>query len=305
MKKYIIKVLFFLTPLTVLSIYVEYSLRSIPNDYSFKKEYLNKNANEIEILILGNSHSFYGIDPRYISKNAFNASHVSQTFKYDNYIFNNVKNELINLKIVIIPISYNSLFSKLEEGKERWRVKNYSIYYGYYSHFNPQFFFEIFNNGKLIELYKSTFKSLFAEEKQNNISVTSLGFGLGYSFKEQQDLNQTGKSSSKRHTKNSFKNLNDNLYYLTEIIEYCKHNDIEVILFTGPTWHTYHNNLDSRQLNEMNKNITQLLKNNKNVQYISFLKDKRFQKEDFYNADHLNEIGSEKFSKILNEIIKN
>ena len=53
---------------------MEILLENIPNDYSFKKEYLDENSDSIEILVLGSSHSYYGINPIYFHLRAFNAS---------------------------------------------------------------------------------------------------------------------------------------------------------------------------------------------------------------------------------------
>ena len=41
------------------------------------------------------------------------------------------------------------------------------------------------------------------------------------------------------------------------------------------------------------------------VPYFDYLKDPRFVADDFYDSNHLSDIGAEKFTKILNEDIKN
>ena len=67
----------------------ELLLRNIPNDYSFKKNYLNTKSNSIEVLFLGSSHIYYGINPEYISRNSFNGSHISQSLNFDLEILEN------------------------------------------------------------------------------------------------------------------------------------------------------------------------------------------------------------------------
>jgi hypothetical protein len=74
MKKYTIKIFLFFLPLLFIGFTMEFLLRNIPNDYKFKKAYLDENAEEVETLILGNSHAFFGVNPQYFSTNAFNAS---------------------------------------------------------------------------------------------------------------------------------------------------------------------------------------------------------------------------------------
>lgn len=117
-------------PLFILAISLEYFLQNIPNVYSYKKDYLNKYSKEIQILILGNSHTYLGIDPIYFTQNTFNAGYVNQSLYYDFEILNKHKENLDELKIIVIPISYFSLWFSLLESEEYRRVKNYVIYHG-------------------------------------------------------------------------------------------------------------------------------------------------------------------------------
>jgi len=50
--------------------------------------------------------------------------------------------------------------------------------------------------------------------------------------------------------------------------------------------------------------IKLIKKKYKNVSYSDFLKDNRFQPNDFFNADHLSEVGAKKFTIILQDTIK-
>ena len=81
------KTIYISLPILVVAILMEILLRNMPNDYLFKKKYLDEHSSEIQTLILGSSHSFYGIDPAYFNSKTFNASHVSQTLNYDLEIF--------------------------------------------------------------------------------------------------------------------------------------------------------------------------------------------------------------------------
>ena len=62
---------------------IECLLRSIPNDYSYKRNYLDLNSDKIEVLFLGNSHASYDINPAYIRFKSFNNSFGCQTIDYD------------------------------------------------------------------------------------------------------------------------------------------------------------------------------------------------------------------------------
>ena len=94
---------------------MECLLRQIPNVYRFKRNYLDTNSDKVEILFLGNSHSYFGLNPEYTEKRSFNAGHVSQTLDYDLEILKKYENKWENLEFIVIPISYFTLFDKMSD----------------------------------------------------------------------------------------------------------------------------------------------------------------------------------------------
>ena len=56
----------FFVSVSILSVelFVRYE---IPNVYRLKNEWLSKNSSNVELLVLGNSHCYYGICPEYFS----------------------------------------------------------------------------------------------------------------------------------------------------------------------------------------------------------------------------------------------
>lgn len=234
MSQFVRKVILFALPILFFVFFVEYIARQIPNNYSYKNEYLSKNAENVELLILGSSHSFYGINPDYFTLNAFNASHVSQSLNYDYFIFEKFKNNFSNMKVLVLPISYFTLFSQLEDGIEDWRVKNYSIYYECGYHSSLKYKTEILNT-KPIKIGKQVVKYLWSNGKTKNITVSKLGFGFNYSNQKQSDLLTTGISAAKRHAKKKFNRLDGNLKLINKLITESSKMDIKVFLFySGP-----------------------------------------------------------------------
>jgi hypothetical protein len=49
----------------------------------------------------------------------------------------------------------------------------------------------------------------------------------------------------------------------------------------------------------------EMIKNKYHLSYFNHFKDDRFVEDDFWDDDHLNDVGAEKFTRILNEEIKN
>jgi len=285
---------------------MEILLRNIPNDYELKKEYLDEHSSEIETIILGSSHSFYGINPDYFSTKTFNASHISQSLNYDFEIIKKYQNNFNNLKTIVLPISYFTLFGKLEAGSESWRVKNYIIYYGLNSSKSLTDYSEVLSNRINVNIKRLVSYYVLGNSA---ISCTRLGWGTSYNSKNARDLVESGKTAAKRHTRddiNSDKSqqiFNDNILALNSIIKWCKDNNHKILLLTPPAFETYRQNLNLEQLNTTIKTTSEVCSNYDNCTYMNLLSDTNFVSKDFYDADHLSEIGAKKLSRLINEKI--
>ena len=306
MRRFRNKITLLVIPILLVFISMELGLRNIPNDYTLKKEYLDANSNQIETLILGSSHAFFGIDPKYFSSKTFNASYASQSLDYDYLIFNKYRNDFKRLKAIVIPISYFTLFSKLEfVPEEAWRAKNYSIYYD----------LNIFENlFKYAELSKIKFNvnirkliSYYINRKTPIIS-NELGWGTTYRSEDALNLLETGKLAALRHSGYGSLKVKQNVYIenlaiLKSIIKWCEDRNIELVLITLPAYETYRENLNIEQLNITTETANALDSKSANCRYFNLLADSSFIANDFYDADHLSEIGAEKLSKAISSII--
>lgn len=307
MNKFIKKIFYISLPILVIAIAMEIMLRMIPNDYLFKKEYLDNHSSEIETLILGSSHAYYGFNPEFFSDNAFNASHISQSLNYDLEILKKFESSFQNLKTVVLPISYFTLYGKLELGSESWRVKNYSIYYGINLSKNLTDYSEVFSNRFDINVKRLVVNFILGK---SSISSSSLGWGTSYNSEDAKDLEKTGKSAAIRHSKGDIDSeinqqiFEDNIEDLNSIINWCKANNIDVLLLTPPAFETYSENLNQDQLNTTLEAVREICSKNDNCNYLNLLYDTRFVSGDFYDADHLSEIGAKKLSELINEQIQ-
>ena len=301
MRRFLYRFIFYyIIPWTVSFFIQEISLRSVPNDYSYKNQWLTEHANEVEILSFGSSHGYFGIKPSDFSKRAFNAAHVSQSLNFDVFIFDKFIDSMNELECLILPIDYSSLRSHgMENGQESWRVKNYTIYYDCPFFKNePQFALECYP----IHI-ANTIEALF--NNPNYIYCDSLGFGTLYKFSKRDSLwMDSGNTAMKRHTSSfSYEYYLKNTQYVKHIIDVCYEKGIRVILLTTPTYHTYYDVLNSEQLTEMTRFCNEMAAEHDNTIYLNWLKNNEFDEHDFYDADHLNEFGAEKLTKMLDSII--
>ncbi|MEQ8240546.1 MAG: hypothetical protein RIA69_15105 [Cyclobacteriaceae bacterium] len=278
----------------------EYFLRSIPNNYSYKNDYLNTNAQNIEHLFLGSSHAFYGVDPTYIDGVAFNASHVSQSIDYDFAIFDKYRQQFLHLKTVIIPADYGIFFGRTSVGVESWRVKNYELYYDINRSYKLKNHFELLNFrfAKNLKLALSH----VIDKDTSLITCTELGYAL--ESKENENLILSGQKAAHRHSNIDQKYHEDNIAIIERFVEYTKKHHIKILFYTSPAYYSYVDNLDQKELMETQSFFSNIAQINSHCNYYSFLKDADFNATDFSDADHLNDLGAKKLSKKLNTLIQ-
>jgi hypothetical protein len=297
MKKFIIHTLAFLLPIVFLGVITEALLRRIPNDYQLKKRYLDHNSRFVQTLILGNSHSFYGISPKFFAKKGFNAASVSQSLNYDYYILKKYENHWNHLSRIVIPIDYFTLFKNLDKGNEVWRLKNYNLYFGMNVSNDISTHTELLSTrlkGNLQRL-----RSYYVSKK-NLITTDEYGWGTAYNATK--NLPITAKIALSRHTVKNYNLLPEHIQTLTDIIKFAKERHISVIFFTSPACKYYYKGVDKAQ---MDKTISEIakLESKFGVKYVDFFRDKSFLEADFYDADHLNWAGAKKLSLKIDSLV--
>lgn len=306
MKQFLIKVIIASLPILLAAFGMELMLRKTPNDYLLKNQYLEDNAADIETLILGSSHAYYDFDPEYFSSKTFNASHISQSLNYDFEIFKKYQNKLKNLKTVILPISYFSLYGKLEAGSESWRAKNYVIYYGVSTSKSLTDFSEVLSNKFSVNVERLASYYLLNE---SNVSCSKLGWGTQYKSQNARDLVDTGKKSAKRHTifgintREEEKTLKENVHILITMLQWCKEHNIHVYLLTPPAYESYRQDLNEQQLQTTINTTSTICSKFDNCMYENLMNAPNFVAIDYFDADHLSDIGAKKLSLLINEKI--
>lgn len=300
MKYFLFKLFLFLLPILSLAIFFEVLIRKTPNDYVLKKGYLDNHANNVKTLILGSSHSLYGLDPKYFDKQCFNASHVSQTLDYDLAILKKY-DHWEQLETVILPISYFSFFERIETTDESWRAKDYLLYYDISFSHQFQHHSEVLSIG-----LKHNLKKIIDHYIKNQpaISCSDLGWGTNATSENAVDLFNSGVRKAKKHTIADHQCFEKNLLILKEIIKFCNTKNSNIVLFTPPAYKAYIKNLDNDQLLKTITTVNQIAKKYNNCTYINLLEDQTYSPEDFFDADHLNEIGAKKLSIAMNKFIQ-
>lgn len=302
MKRFLKKLSFFLIIIAVGLTALELFYRFVPNNYIKKNKQIRENYNA-EVVFFGNSHTFYGMNPDFFSRKAYNLSNVSQTIQYDKLLFDKHIDSLKNLKYITINIEYSTLSQEDNMPELQWRKYFYEsqmdLKTGMVSNFDirkyvlctaPRFKLtislinEYFNKGSLVECLPNGWAPKEGVNKEyNNPHI--------------------GQVIAEKHEDGSV-DFSKNTKRLQDIITKCKERGIKVVLVTMPVTSYYADNVNKEKLNLIFAKANQLAQNNNNTYYINLFNDDRFNNDDFYDSDHLNIIGAKKCSEIVNSFIE-
>lgn len=306
-KKFLIKLIGFLSPIILVVIIIEYSLSKIPNSYNKKKAYLEHQLDSIQILVTGNSHSVFGINPSFFSPKGFNVSNISQNLFYDKELTLKYLSKLKDLRVVIIPVSYASLFVEpLENTEEDWRCYYYKKYWDISSRNLSPF---NLSNFSYISLYtwKESKKFLWQKFKLDLASNLETNGFMVYDTANSNLINDSlgykRLIAHERQMGNQY--LTENYKSLNALVKQLKESRIAVVLITPPVFSTYYKYCNPVFLRQNEIVLARLCKQY-GIRYFNYLKDQRFEKSDFKDNDHLNYLGAAHFSQILNkEVLAN
>ena len=121
MKKFLIILLAFFIPVLCVLAGLEYMVRKAPNEYQYKAQWMEKNADRVETLILGTSHAFYGINPSYLGPNAFSLAASAQSLQYDEFLFINSL-YFFFLFLIFLYVSFREKILNIAEGTVKSRL---------------------------------------------------------------------------------------------------------------------------------------------------------------------------------------
>jgi hypothetical protein len=305
MNKFITKTVFFLSPLIVILLSIELFYRIVPNNYLVKSQNIQERYDDIEVLVLGNSHTFYGLNPLFFDKPSFNMSNISQTLYFDKLLFEKHFKNLKKLKYVILNVEYTVLSQLDNTSEDTWR----KYYYEYYMDLQVPIISKLDPKRCLISSIRNFSSNLklvkrYISEK-TIVDCDENGFGLNYTKENRiPNIKEAAPFTIVKHEDN-LQDFTKNICRIQSIIDKCNTRGIRVIIVNMPVSSFYADGLNQKKLNMIFDACKLLEKNNSNVQYLNLFKDPRFTADDFYDPDHLHTEGAKKCSLIMNQFIMN
>lgn len=286
---------------------VELAARSLPSPYKSKFEEIQRQDRQINTLILGSSHFYFGVNPSHFASPALNAANVSQDLKYDLHILKTAVTQHDEIKYVVVPLSMFSLYSELDTGIEYWRKYNYRHYMGFTDlsasdRIDLMSYSVFFASQNKVGLIRRIAKNVVGRPIDQD--WTSDGWGTAYSkASTHASLVSTGKQAALRHQKDASLN-NTAMESVEAMAEFCRRKGIRLLLITPPAFHSYRENIGEARLATLRSVATKIANSAPGVKYIDYFDSPTFEAEDFADADHLNHKGAEKLSRMIDGILK-
>lgn len=276
--------------------------RYVPNPYRAKHEMMMAGALP-RTVIVGNSHSYYGVDPSMLpGGRAVSLANVSQTLDYDLALLQHYERlgRLDSVRTLIGQVSYTSLFDMpFEDSPEWWRCNNYKIYMGLERHGAlSRYAYELARPST----YFAKLKTL-AGMGSAGLRCDSLGFGLGYEADaEDRPEDWTGNGAAIAGYHNEWAdtaNVAANVGVLDGMLALARRHGARLVLFTQPEWRSYREAVDSGKLAVAWRALREFDDRNDDVVWVNYYDDADFPAEDFHDADHLNARGAERLTRRL------
>lgn len=305
MNRFLCRIFWFILPVAVIAAGAEWGLRSIPHPLGYKAHYMERHAPQIEVLSLGLSHAFYGIDFHASRFRGFNLAYHGQPLDRDLELWEKYADELTSLRCVVISLSCWSVHHRLRKTGEQWRVPFYTINYrlpGPWYDLKERYI--IAYSSPALRYLRHTL-SHATSRIEDTVPQDQFGSFMALRELRRADWEQrTAAGTARSHSVFDPADAEHNRGVLRRIAAECAARGVQVVLYTPPTRPSYHEHL-SAEIVALTRSIGNGLADEfANVSYLDLLKDKRFTGDDFYDASHLNyDFGGRKLVRILDEAI--
>jgi hypothetical protein len=300
--RFLCKSLLFLLPLLTLFGYAEVRLRRVPNNYRNKRAFLERQLDSVEVLVLGSSHAYNGVDPNCLSLRTYNLADDFQSLYYDTRLIRKYLDRMPRLQLVLVEINHFSLWYQLANSWEPWRDYYYyhfwDIRYRHRAWFDPK-------AASYVALYPWSVTLDYAKRNFNVNPVrdappTGFAWGPKDTFTITASLSDSGGRAQLHNALISASHLSENIADLDTMLDELSRRHIRVAFVTLPVFDSYSRYI-SRAILLRNAQVIDSLCSKYGCLRADYLFDRRFLVGDFSDVDHLNFRGAQKFSRILSQ----
>lgn len=297
MKRFLINIALFGVVMFLLMVAAEIVLLHRPNEYSYKREYIEKNGDRIKTLIIGHSQASYALNPSLMGDSVFNFAIRGRNLYYDKVLLERYLDKLPNLKQIIMPIAYMSAidhyhYGPVEGADESFRcmyAKYFDIVYPGYSKW--WCWSEILHSDEN-----------FGERIWLRDSVALRGNDSGYNpfrsrwagWRNDGMLPPVDFSSPEIRMA-----IKDNMGYMRQIAVLCRNRGVNLLIYTAPHTKEYCAALPPLARETLQRAVREMQGVYPAIKYRDYTRHSAFTDDDFHDGCHLMPSGATKLSKLI------
>lgn len=304
MKKFLINVAGFGALVILSCLAVELMLLAKPNEYSYKRDYVEQKGDGIRTLIMGHSHAALGINPEFLGDSVFNLAISGANHYYDAVLAERYIPRLKNLKCVIWPLGYNSQYANYHypcfTGEPDRQQSTYLCMFEKYMQITYRHFVPYWYWSEIIHSHLGYGVRLFWNSYMQKVRRDPTGFNR-YTLDMRPDnwkmvmLPLTVEYESENAPLAAAEGLED----FKRIARACRDSHVRLLVITFPCYKTAQERITERGIKEMQACVDTMRSVYPELEYRNYLADPRFTDNDFKDASHLRDVGAEKFTKII------
>jgi len=304
MRAFLTKVVLFSLPVILGAVALELFIRLSPNAFNTKAEFIQKNAQDVRLIVFGSSHNQNAVNPEFFPFLAANLAYGGQDIKLDSALLEKYLPQLNSLKAVVFELDYHTLeeLNTPDYFRLAWYHQLHDLSYG-----EVDFFSKISLYASEPEFFNDHVKRTF-DPREYKYEMNEFGFlrndfpGVFLSYKN--DSVSIAESAAQRlqsrHSGISVKNYSENSDCLRNMIAMCKQENVKVFLVASPMFATYRSLEKAEKLKRRNAFLQEVV-DHQSVFFLDFEANSAFHLSDFKNDDHLNSAGAEKYTKMLGD----
>ena len=246
----------------------------------------NAKLREYDLVVMGNSKLYCGINPDFFTIKSYNFSHNND--------------------------NYNQIYFKLKWLDEQGKKFDYLVLGTDYFQFNfisdsrNYAYSKYFEDEYILDYRKDAIGAKWLKGKVEFLKPYKLKTLLDipyvrHDLKENGQFVRRGNPGEALFQKRQFKFLDIQVQYFDRILQYCQEKDITVFICMQPLRKMELNQYSHKEIMQFNEFISKKLK--VGIYYLDFSVDHPFDSKDYIDMSHLSQESAKKFTKMINERI--
>ena len=297
MRKFLQHTALFSLAVIILLAVGELIVRRADTPYTYKAQWIRHHGHSVATLVLGSSHSYYGVRPALLGDSVFSLANPSQSAEYDLMLLRRFGPMMPNLKRIILPVGYSTFRDPKLEVIEPGLIMNYKVGMGITDYSDFSVYNLVLSD---FTAYAGRLRNMIVPQEQLNL-CDSLGFGLGFTLSDRRsDWESDGPARVAYLTQPPSGRSDEVMHVFGEILDYCRARGIECVLISTPLWHTFRDSRDAGQHAEM-RQLTDSLVRTYGVRHIDMSRSALFADRHFHDVDHMSDIGSILYTRQLRD----